>query len=137
MRIATKKQLKEEYNNTGYIYIAQCNDFQNIYKVGFTVSINKRMDSLKIEYNTNNEFKCLNHYRSKNAKNLEKLIHKKLKDFLFEMRNPTTGWNSREFFTCNLEYIQEIILELLEENNKIRNYIDDRYQAVWTQLEAR
>lgn len=62
---------------------------------GFT---NKRMDSLKTEYNTNGEFKCQIIIDQRMQRIFEKLIHKKLKRLLFEMRNWTNGGNSREFF---------------------------------------
>lgn len=98
----------------GYVYIIST-DFNNIYKIGRTNNIFKRIKSLQTNCVTN--LKILNYYETIDCISLEFIIHKILEKYRI---------NKREHFCVNLNIINMVIYL----SNRYINLKFDKYTII-------
>ncbi len=106
----------------GYVYILYNIAFkqygENVYKIGCTNNIEKRINSYITGYLDKSEIK----YKTEKIKNydkIEKVVHYELKEFRIKKR--------REFFNCSLDTIKEYI-------EKVINYSEEKLNNIFSEM---
>lgn len=85
----------------GYVYVITTDEYvkSNIYKIGFSKDLTRRLKTLNATRLLNDQFYAVTHWRTVNYKELETGLHQTLKQY---RRN-------NEFFECPFEKILEAI----------------------------
>jgi len=115
----------------GYVYVLFNNAFkqygENVYKIGCTNNIEKRINSYVTGYLDKSEIK----YKTEKIKHydkVEKVIHHELKEFRIKKR--------REFFNCSLEVIKECIEKVINYSEEILNNIFSQIKNIPIKTES-
>jgi len=111
--------------NYGYVYCLTNESLPNIYKIGFTNTIDKTSeDRAKELFNTSipTPYKVLFDIKVNNPHKYEKIIHNKLKNYRINKK--------REFFKCSID---DILLYFKKENiitndNENNDFPDNYFQ---------
>ena len=112
----------------GYVYVLYnpiYDKYGEIYKIGQAKNLNDRINSYSTFYPEESEIKYF--IKHKYYKEIEKIVHLKLKNYRMNIK--------REFFTCSLDIIIDVLNEAKEYNlqdisnivNKDSNVIESKY----------
>ncbi|XP_057340183.1 putative leucine-rich repeat-containing protein DDB_G0290503 [Microplitis mediator] len=106
-------------NQDGYIYIATTIQYarQNIFKIGFTVDLNRRLSGLNTGKISTDRLYYSYYKKTFNVRKIEQMIHNLLVDYRDSSKN--------EFFKLHYTCLSEIVKFVINNSNKPDEYFTD------------